>query len=71
MSPAAHQTSEPTLMAIMASTERAQKVCHLSDADLARAILDKVWAKVSLFSEESDLLDEAIYRLKKGSPVPP
>jgi hypothetical protein len=37
----------------------------LSDEALAESIREKVWSSVDLFSEQSDLLDEAIYRLCK------
>ena len=54
-----------TVETILESAERAKAICHLSDEALAESIREKVWSSVDLFSEQSDLLDEAIYRLCK------
>ena len=54
-----------TVETILESAERAKAICHFTDQELALAIREKVSRGVDVFSEQSDLLDEAIYRLCK------
>ena len=54
------------IQAASASKDRSKHLAHLPDPDLAAEMLNKCWADEDLFSEKSDILDEAIFRLKEG-----
>lgn len=50
-----------------ASSQRSRRLPHIPDTLLAEKLLLHVWADLDLFSLQSDLLNEAIDRLRAGS----
>ena len=47
------------------SIERLPSIITMSDEQLADALIEKVWANMNCFTEEADLVDEAVNRLRK------
>lgn len=45
------------------SAETTDKLKHLTNAELARLLLEHVWAEMDILSPQSDLLSEVIDRL--------
>lgn len=49
---------------LLKTNERIKKIEKLSDKQLALELIAKVWATENMYSEEFDLLEETIERLK-------
>lgn len=51
---------------ITESQERMKQIRAFTDKQLAQELLEKVWAKTKIYTEQFDLLEEAHQRLKSA-----
>ena len=59
------------VQALYASGDRQNGIHAMKNDELANALLNKIWADMNIGSEKSDLVDEAIVRLRAAQQPTP